>query len=707
MLIAAGAYTFATVYGFSQTRFFSVDEYQFGHATWLVAQGRIPYLDFFEHHFPLSYVVHAPFFSLDRDFVSSALLLREIVFGYWVLVSLLAGAACFAVSRNRLAAVLVAFLPPSFGFGLMSAIDYRADNFGAVYFAACLVLLEWNRDRKGRALSIACGLLAAAAAGMTQKMTFFAGGTLAAMLVFDLLARRRGSDQRPFIALPVPFFVSGALLAAALIGVAAVLGMLPPGIESTLVQAVEHERVYERFSAFERGYMTSFWIQTWPTTSAILLFATGFLLTRAGRFWLVPVVVSVVGLSLHSSPYPYNFVFLCWIVAVAAVRGFALFVKALEDRVPDLRDAGALLYLLPLALLSSQLGFVSDTSTNEHQLRVLAKIENYGEPADAVIDNAGGAMFSPDATYYFHHGAAHREIFRDYFETKLIDDYRRSQALFWIWDPRFRGLPKPVRDYLQLHYVDGGDSLHVLGVRTPSTDQESQRFVFDVVRPGEYHVHPAGRVPRRSEAARGHDLVFDGSPLVGDRILLGLGEHVVEVLPGSPGYLVTSVDPSFFDANPGSGRYTMMFEYREPGEPVRTHFSMTEHLDAAAQGDLAQRGRGETIEQQPGSVLRYRIEIPEAPRLRGHAQLLGKLDPGPLRQGRLVISIESGELRNTLVSEVLSEPMRHPGRKIDSNIARYAGRTAEVTVAFEGPAEGLRILWTGLRIDGLAPTEID
>ncbi|MEE2673232.1 MAG: hypothetical protein VX466_05515 [Myxococcota bacterium] len=562
VLIAAGTYTLAVFYGFSQGRFFTVDEYQYGHATWLVAQGQVPFVDFFEHHFPLSYVLHAPLFTAERDFVASALLLRRIVFVYWVLVGLIAAATCFAVTRDRLAAILAAFMPPSFGFGLMSAVDYRADNLAAVYFAACLLLLEWNRDRNSRALAIVCGLLAATAVAMTQKLIFFAGGTFAVMLVVDRVARSRGSDRRPFIRLPLPFLASGALLAAALIGVAAALGMLPPGIETTVIQAVEHEQAYDRFSIWEMGYPTRFWNLTWPTTSAILVFSAGFLLTRRGRFWLIPMAFSVVGLWLYSSPYPYNFVFLCWTIGLSAVRGFALFVKALETRLPALRSASPLLYLLPLLVLSSQFSFVVGTSTNAHQLRVLAKIEKYGEPTDAVIDSAGGGMFSPHASYYFYHGNAHRQMFRDYFTTELVDDYRRSQALFWIWDMRSRKRPLAPRNYLESHYVHGGDGLYALGVRTPVTRGKARSFVFDAVRAGTYRVFPSGRGPGRRAPARDHDLLLDGVPLTGDRVHLEAGKHPIDVLPGSPEYIVTAVDPSFFDANPARPRYSMMFEYR-------------------------------------------------------------------------------------------------------------------------------------------------
>ena len=43
-------------YTFGQERFFTIDEYQWGHASWLVATGQIPYRDFYEHHLPLGYL---------------------------------------------------------------------------------------------------------------------------------------------------------------------------------------------------------------------------------------------------------------------------------------------------------------------------------------------------------------------------------------------------------------------------------------------------------------------------------------------------------------------------------------------------------------------------------------------------------------------------------------------------------------------------
>ena len=102
----------------------------------MVSQGERPYVDFYEHHFPLSYVLHAPLVAGDASFPDRALRLRSIAFVYILGASLLLGLATFRATRDALAALLSLLLPPAIGFGLMSAVDYRADNFGAFLFLA-------------------------------------------------------------------------------------------------------------------------------------------------------------------------------------------------------------------------------------------------------------------------------------------------------------------------------------------------------------------------------------------------------------------------------------------------------------------------------------------------------------------------------------------------------------------------------------------
>ena len=103
--------TWSLVYDFGQHRFFTIDEYQYGHATWLVAQGERPYLDFYEHHFPLSYALHAPIISDEAGFVARALAaaddLRSAICSRWRWACWL---RAWWVTRNPFVAALSAIL---------------------------------------------------------------------------------------------------------------------------------------------------------------------------------------------------------------------------------------------------------------------------------------------------------------------------------------------------------------------------------------------------------------------------------------------------------------------------------------------------------------------------------------------------------------------------------------------------------------------
>ena len=694
---------------FGRTRFFTVDEYQYGHATWLVAQGQKPYVDFFEHHFPLSYVLHAPLFTDllgggARPFDASALLLRRIVVVSWLLLCALTAWAGFRVTRSRPTAVLLALLPVGFGFSLLSAVDYRADNFAAIYFGACLALLEWNRREPSVARAAVAGLLAILAAGMTQKMAFVGGLSVAAMLAVDGLRRVRGAAETPFVARPLAFVLGAGIPGLVALATAGALGMLPAAFEATIRQAAAHEEFYEPFSVIAKGWLQPFWRETWPATVPTLALAALFLATREGRFWAVPLAASGLGALLITAPYPYNFVFPCWLVSVAAVRGFRIAVRALADRAPALAPVAPLLFLIPLVALLVQVRFVGGTTSNAHQLAVLRKIEAHGGRDATVIDSAGGAMFSPHASYYWYHGDAHRKMFRGYFESELARDYARSAALFWIRDARYRNLPRPVRDFLQRHYVHGGDGLHVLGARTPATGHAARDVELAIVRPGTYRFHPT-RAGHRAE----EDLRLNGVPPRGARLRLEAGVHTIRVEPGAPAYVVTPVAASFFDADPAPPRYSMMFEYAEPSaKQVQTVFDFRERLPVAPGADEI-RTDAESFVQPGNSRLRFHAALPESPRLRGHVSLLfqGGRGRSSAERGRVRLLVRDDESEAVLVDEPLRDALRHPGRRIDASLSRWAGRMVEIELSFESAAGDATLRWSRLRIEGTAPDESD
>jgi hypothetical protein len=148
-----------------------------------------------------------------------------------------------------------------------------------------------------------------------------------------------------------------------------------------------------------------------------------------------------------------------------------------------------------------------------------------------------------------------------------------------------------------------------------------------------------------------------------------------------------------------------MFQYRELPE-VTTVYSLADLLPGL-EDPLARVRDGSSIEQRPGSVLRFALRVPEEARLRGQLRFEGSLDPQPPRNGTLVVRVEDAAKGETLFSQVPTNPMRKLGLAVDSVLAAWAGREIELVIEFraaEGvPAADRRIVWTDLRVEGREP----
>ena len=571
-LLVALATSLVTVYRFGQERFFTIDEYQYGHATWLVSEGQRPYVDFFEHHFPLSYVLHSPLLLGDGGFRERALRLRLVPFGYLALLCAVLGVAGYGVTRSVQAALLSALAPLAVGFGLMSAVDYRADNFAACLFMACLALLEANRSWDRRGVALLCGLLFMIAVFMTQKMAVVGGGTFAVFAALDFARRRRArgaAAPKPFVRHPVAFVASAAAVFAAVIGVGAWLGLLPAAWEATILHASHHELYYPASSSALGDYVGPFWQATRWSTAPILLFAALFFGIGQSGFWAVAIVVSATAAALAKAQYPYNYVFACYAVALCAVRGYSLVVEGLRFQGRLGEAIRPLLYLAPLVLLPDQVDFLSRASSNEQQMNMMQKIEAFSSRDDAVIDGAGGAMFRNHASYYWYHGDAHKVMFADYFRRDLVKDYRRSKALFWIIDFRLKKLPWPVHDFQRRHYVQVDRGLFTLGFAVPATSEASQHFEIDVIRAGDYYVHPApadaGEENRKIEPTDRGGLVIDGRRVSGGVIRLDEKRYRITVMPHTPAMILSLLPPEAFEQQIfGNRPYSPLFQYDEP-----------------------------------------------------------------------------------------------------------------------------------------------
>jgi hypothetical protein len=568
-LAVAAVLVLSTVHHFALTRFFTVDEYQWGHATWLVSVGQVPYRDFYEHHFPLGYILHSWLLPNQASFIERALMLRHIAYAYALLGCASVAVAEYIATRNVLAAASFVIVPISVGFGLMSAIDYRGDNWSAFVLVCCFSVLRANQSSRRRWLAATAGVLSALALLMTQKTVMLGGVALFVMIAVSLGRRWaprwvRGQAWLSSLEIhhPGTFAIAAAVPLLMALAAGAGAGILGQAFEITIEQAWQHERLYPGFSAWK--YFEPYLAYAPLSTAALVACALGYAALSPERFWVLPTAAAVLGGLSPKAPFPYNFVLASFLVGVCAVRGYTEALRYLARSWPRLEHVTALGYLIPLLLIPTQLGFVRRTTTNESQLETLRLIEAHTTAEDIVIDNEGGALFRPHRSYYWYHGMAHVQMFRDYYEHAFVEDLRASRAIFWLNTLRTGQLPAAPRRYLESHYVRVHGDLYVLGFElSPSLADHPPQQTLDVVRAGDYFLGcatTAAALPAAPSGAESRWLI-DGELINGGSIHLDPGLHRVESEAPAPGCRLTYLPGAAFHDPDDVGRHAPLFEY--------------------------------------------------------------------------------------------------------------------------------------------------
>lgn len=117
------------------------------HATWLVAQGKAPYRDFFQHHNPLLWYAFAPVIT----FTTNILILLDVAHAVGILGGVLTFLVVYKICRRffktSFLAVLLSVLtlcPPYF---YIYCFNYNPDTFMALFYAIGLysLFLYWEK----------------------------------------------------------------------------------------------------------------------------------------------------------------------------------------------------------------------------------------------------------------------------------------------------------------------------------------------------------------------------------------------------------------------------------------------------------------------------------------------------------------------------------------------------------------------------------
>ncbi|MHB8873374.1 MAG: hypothetical protein ACYC8T_06775 [Myxococcaceae bacterium] len=504
---------------------FTLDEFQYAHASWLVSKGSVPYRDFFEVHLPLVYQWLAPLWRLLGDDPAGVVWLRVGLLPF-LLLTLVAAAS---VNRREgalasvLSPVLLIACPPFIAF----ATQLRPDPVAFALFLGALGL-HYARRPGPLARGFLSGALLVLAVWSSQKVLFYGAPLLLGLRPAPRANSPEGSSAPSALGMGL-----GALAASVpLAGYLTVTGSFGALWHWCFAWAAEHQRGYPGFSS---------WRYLGPALAQVpWLFALG-ALGAAGTVrrlaglgparWRDPDLLLLTALpatfgsfALQQAPYPYSLLPFLGITAVFAARGVAEALRLLRPLRLEL--AGALAIALLLSFQAVQL-FKLPAETNAPQLEVLSRIGRLTAPGDVVYDNSGGFVSRPHASFYFYTDAFLRSSRADELAREVPKALVEKECVLRLEDVRSDTLPPPLRDFLARHYQPLDGDLHLWGQRFEGAGEG--RFL--AVKTGRYFVEPAG-------ALAGGALELDGRPVTAPVFELPKGEHLLRSRAAEPFYLL-------------------------------------------------------------------------------------------------------------------------------------------------------------------------
>lgn len=145
-LLIAGLSFMAWTIWFTETG--NGDNVEHVHATWLVATGKVPYRDFFQHHHPLMWYMFAPFIKSIPDVLTMLNIAHAVGLITGVLAFFTVYKICtrfFASSLASLCSILV-LCPPYY---YIFCFNFNPDTFMALFFALGLyyLLIYWDKKQ--------------------------------------------------------------------------------------------------------------------------------------------------------------------------------------------------------------------------------------------------------------------------------------------------------------------------------------------------------------------------------------------------------------------------------------------------------------------------------------------------------------------------------------------------------------------------------
>jgi len=485
---------------------FTIDEFQYAHAAWLVAHRQIPYRDFFNDRFPLLYQALGAVPALKTAEPEDIILLR------WMMLPLLAVTVVIHALMNRHGGRVIAILGVVILLGTSTftarATEIRPDPLAFALFLAAITVLsgEYFADRMAAFIA---GLLVAASLWASLKVVYY-GCIFVVALLLDIFFNRPKRRER-FLRQD-SMFLAGFAIVAALIGTYLWLsGSMSDWFNWSVKWAYVHEAHYPRVpwirtsAPFLRDY---WWI--------VVLGAVGWLIDlsrevrsrqadRREMLLLLALPSTLLSFAAQRAPFEYSLIPFIGILTIYASRGLVLLFGAVHRLRPTLR-AVAMPILIVACGCGAILSFVRSRQAMwprlDGQLATLHQLGVVTGSTDAIYDNTGAYFARPHAWYFFYTDELLRRRLSATMTADVEQALLRSQAPAVLIDLRFKGLPPELQRFIEEHYQPYGGDLCLWGMRfgpAPAIDGQ-----FWAIQNGAYFIDPVEVLQRGTLTIGGH-----------------------------------------------------------------------------------------------------------------------------------------------------------------------------------------------------------
>lgn len=448
------------------------DEIEFFRATRWVAEGKLPFRDYWEHHMPLQWLVFAPVARLFGGGAGAG----AVVALRWAQVPLWIGifALMLRLARregaeawSRWAALAVLLASPEF---VRSAVQYRVDVPGNLAFLAAVVLLF--RDR-----GLPFGVLMSAAVLANLRLA-----PLAILAGVIALVRWRVSRR------------SGAMLLGVAGSVAAFLGYLFAtgswdGFVDGVIRynSISNALVPPEANSFFARLAAPF-VQLDLGAIVFSLAAIAGAMRRKPGALLILILGSLIITASTGVQYPYHFQITYILLIPFGALGLELLAEKWRLLVPAV-------VIVALTVNFARLSFEGI----RYQDEVMRAVDARTAPNETVFDGCGYALRRPPAYRYWFLPAGVRLMA----EAKKIEPYDLPQLLarppaaivynlrvhYWLLTyPR-------LALYVARHYLPVYRNLWVPGM-TAAVGPQDRRAVFIVPKSGRYDVYASALLAR-------------------------------------------------------------------------------------------------------------------------------------------------------------------------------------------------------------------